>query len=518
MKRPAVWLVVVCLGALMFRLLLLPLAQHPGIADPTHYYNLGQRLLDGHGFTIDYIWAFHRPYEQIEHPEDHWMPMTGLTAAVSMALFGRSHMGAVVLFAFVGALTPALAYAASRRLHLSPSDALLAALLCAVVPELVLNSLRTDTTILNAFWLGLGLLAAAVALERQQARWYALAGLFAGLAYLVRIDALSMIPAIGLLVVVYWVMGQIQPRWKVFVALMLPAVAIVTVLPWLLRNLEVHGRIGGSDIFQSFLYVDFRDLYRYDNPPTVAEFFERQTPAQIVNRRLFELTASSRLMLVMLTDSLALMVVGGVVFLFARQDRQRLVQLAPMGVTLGVLLISYPILMTTHNQGGSFKKAYLSLVPLTVPIGIYGLAQVVPNVKVRTGVAFVAAALMAMSSFELVRDQNRFVNSYVAMMQQVVQMMETLPDTNDDGRIVLMTQDPFVLRYLGYQGVQFPFEDRDTIAYVARRYSVDYLLMPSARPALEPLERGQEQDARFQPMTDALGRQMPFWRFRALSD
>jgi hypothetical protein len=223
-------------------------------------------------------------------------------------------------------------------------------------------------------------------------------------------------------------------------------------------------------------------------------------------------------MLVMLTDGLALMVVGGVAFLAVHRDRQRLVQLAPLGVTLGLFLLFYPILIPIANQGGSFKKAYLSLVPLIVPIGIYGLAQVVPNVKVRTGVAFVAAALMAMSAFELVRDQNRFVNSYVSMMQQVVQMMETLPDTNDDGRIVLMTQDPFVLRYLGYQGVQFPFEDRDTIAYVAQRYGVDYLLMPSARPALEPLERGQEQDARFQPMTDALGRQMPFWRFRALSD
>jgi hypothetical protein len=511
-QSPLLWLALICAGAFAFRFALLPLAQHPGIGDPNHYFNLGQRLLDGHGFTIDYIWAFNRPYEQIEHPEDFWMPATGAVAAASMALFGRDHAGALALFVVVGALTPLVAYAAARRLQLSPREALMAAVLCAVVPELVLNSLRTDTTILYTLSIGLALLAASVALERQQWGWYAAAGVFAGLAYLVRADAPMMILAAGLLVGWRWLRGGFVPCWTVLKALALPVAALIVVAPWFLRNLSELGQVGGADLSQLFLRVEFNDLYRFDNPVTLSEFLERQTVPQIISRRVFELTAAARMMLLLLTDGLALGVIGGGVLLVLHRERERLGRLAPVMLTLGLFLLFYPVLIPTANQGGSFKKAYLSLVPLIVPIALYGLRRAVPDGRLRAGIVLITAGLMAMSAFELVRDQNRFVNAFIATMERVVATLETLPDTNGDGRLIVMTQDPFVLRYMGYQGVQFPFEDRDTIHYVAQRYGVDYLLMPSARPALELLERGDEQDDRFMFVTNVPNTSMSFWQ------
>ncbi len=511
-KQAHRWLVLICVGAFVFRLALLPIAQHPGIGDPNHYYNLGQRLLDGHGFTIDYIWAFNRPYEQIEHPEDFWMPATGAVTALSMALFGRAHSGALALFMVVGAVVPLVAYAAARRLELSVAGSLASALLASLVPELVLNSLRTDTTILFTLCAGGALLATSIALERHRARWYALAGLLAGCAYLVRADAPLIVLAAGLLVGWRWLRGAIQPRRRVMVALALPIVTLIVVAPWLLRNVAELGTWSSADLGQLLLRVQFDDLYRYDNPITTAEFFERQTVPQIVSKRLFELAAAARLMLVLLTDVVALAVVGGGLMLLAQRDWQRLGRLAPLIVTLGLFVLFYPILIPTASQGGSFKKAYLALVPLIVPIAIYGLWRAVPEAKLRASVVLITAGLMAMSAFELVRDQNRFVNGFIATMEQVVSVLETLPDTNDDGQLIVMTQDPFVLRYLGYRSVQFPFEDRDTIFYVAQRYSVDYLLMPSARPALEPLERGDEQDDRFEFVTHVLGTRNSIWR------
>lgn len=511
-KSPLFWLALICMGAFAFRLALLPMAQHPGIGDPNHYFNLGQRLLDGHGFTIDYIWAFNRPYEQIEHPEDFWMPATGAVAAASMTLFGRDHAGALGLFVVVGALTPLVAYAAGRRLQLSPVEALMATLLCAVVPELVLNSLRTDTTILYTLSIGLALLTTSVALERSGWGWYALAGVFAGLAYLVRADAPLMILAAGLLVGWRWLRGGFVPRWAVLKALALPVAALIVVAPWFLRNLSELGQVGGADLTQLFLRVEFNDLYRFDNPVTLSEFLERQTVPQIISRRVFELAAAARMLLLLLTDGLALGVIGGGLLLVLHRERERLGRLAPVMLTLGLFLLFYPVLIPTANQGGSFKKAYLSLVPLIVPIAIYGLRRAVPDGRLRGGIVLITAGLMAMSAFELVRDQNRFVNGFIATMERVVATLETLSDTNNDGRLIVMTQDPFVLRYLGYQGVQFPFEDRETILLVAERYGVDYLLMPSARPALEPLERGDEQDDRFEWVTDVPGTRNAFWR------
>ncbi len=263
---------------------------------------------------------------------------------------------------------------------------------------------------------------------------------------------------------------------------------------------------------QLFLRVEFNDLYRFDNPVTLSEFLERQTVSQIVSRRLFEVAAALRLMTALLKDGVTLLLAVGLWTLWRQRSKSAIGRLMPLAVTLGLLLIFYPVLIPTANQGGSFKKAYLSLVPLIVPIAIYGLRRAVPESRLRAGVVFIIAALMAMSAFELVRDQNRFVNSFIASMERVVSVLETLPDTNDDGRLIVMTQDPFVLRYLGYQGVQFPFEDRDTIFYVAQRYGVDYLLMPSARPALEPLETGDEQDDRFEFVTNVRRTNYTFWR------
>ncbi|XWX02581.1 glycosyltransferase family 39 protein [Aggregatilineales bacterium SYSU G02658] len=511
-KRPLFWLGVICGAAFLFRLALLPLAQHPGIGDPNHYYNLGQRLLDGHGFTIDYIWAFIFQYERIEHPEDHWMPLTGLLTAASMSLFGREHTGAVVLFALVGALLPALAYLAARRLDLEPSEALAAALLTSVVPELVLNSLRTDTTILNAVFVGAALLALSHALESDDVRWYALTGALAGLAYLVRTDSLLIVGTAGLLVVWRWLSGRTLPRWRILLTLVLPLAALIVAAPWLIRNVVETGQATTPALRYFFLKMDFRELYSYTSIPTLETLLNDYSLADLLYRRLFELAAALRLMTALLKDGVTLLLAVGLWTLWRQRSKSAVGRLMPIAVTLGLLLIFYPVLIPIGNQGGSFKKAYLSLVPLIVPIAIYGLRRAVPEVRLRAGVVLITTALMAMSAFELVRDQNRFVNTFIASMERVVSVLETLPDTNDDGRLIVMTQDPFVLRYLGYQGVQFPFEDRDTIFYVAQRYGVDYLLMPSARPALEPIETGDEQDERFEFVTNVARTNYTFWR------
>ncbi|MCC6803206.1 MAG: hypothetical protein IT319_10000, partial [Anaerolineae bacterium] len=92
-------LLLICLAALAFRVpLLLIFVHYPGIADPTHYYNMGVRLVEGHGFTIDYIWQYSLPPASIVHPEEHWMPLTAILAAAPMALFGESARIALIPF------------------------------------------------------------------------------------------------------------------------------------------------------------------------------------------------------------------------------------------------------------------------------------------------------------------------------------------------------------------------------------------------------------------------------------
>src|SRR5690606_36957500 len=152
LMKPHYKLLLICAVALALRLVVLALfVRFPGIADPNHYYNMGIRLVEGHGFTIDYIWQYNIPPESLVHPEEHWMPLTAVAAALPMQMFGVGVSQALLLFALVGSMLPVLTYWMSRQLDLSEHTALFSAATTAFLPEFVLNSVRTDTTILCAF-------------------------------------------------------------------------------------------------------------------------------------------------------------------------------------------------------------------------------------------------------------------------------------------------------------------------------------------------------------------------------
>ena len=75
MRFPLRWFGLILTAGVLVRLILALFAQHPGISDPNHYYNLAQSLLEGRGFVIDYIWQYHRPPADVTHPIDYWMPL-----------------------------------------------------------------------------------------------------------------------------------------------------------------------------------------------------------------------------------------------------------------------------------------------------------------------------------------------------------------------------------------------------------------------------------------------------------
>ncbi len=75
-----------------------------------------------------------------------------------------------------------------------------------------------------------------------------------------------------------------------------------------------------------------------------------------------------------------------------------------------------------------------------------------------------------------------------------------------------MSEDPFVMAYFGLSSIVYPMPDRDTVVEVAQRYTVDYLIMPSGRPALDALISGEAEDGRFAFVADIPGTHLQFWR------
>jgi 4-amino-4-deoxy-L-arabinose transferase-like glycosyltransferase len=504
MKRPHLFLLLIVLGGLGLRLAALPFLHFMGINDPNHYYNLALRLLHGEGFTLDYLWHFSLNTESLYTPFEFWQPMAGLLAAGSMWLFGEGIWQAILPFAILGALLPLVSYFAAKQFEVSEESALFVTAASSLLPEFFVNSLHTDTLIPNALFIGVMMISLVKTLQGGAWRFVILSGIFAGLAYLTRGDTVLFIPMLVVTLLAYWLWGRkdvLHPHWwRVF---FIPLIAIVLLSPWLWRNYTVLGHpLGASNLTDLMFYSDFRDHYNYQREFSFETLLAQQSVSDMLQKRLLEGTAASKMMVDTLGGLLAVAMLGGLLSLLYQRDKKRLLSLAPTIILLGGIAFAYIVLMPIANQGGSYKKSYLSLVPLLLPLAAYALDRVVQNLAHKTTVIVLTCFLLAQAAGAAILADIRLNNNYLSFIRNVAMELETLPDTNGDGEIILMTQDPFVFRYFGYRALQIPMEDRDTIMEVAERYQADYLLFPAGRPSLDVIHDGKEIDNRFVPVVN----------------
>lgn len=489
-------LFAIVLGGLAFRLFLLPLVQNPGINDPAHYFNLGRRLAQGQGFTIDYVWHYSRMPVEIVHATDHWLPLTGVAAAIGMAVGGVHVQAALALFVLAGSLTPLLAYLAARQLEQSRSCALIAAALAAFLPEFVWNSLRTDTTILNLVLIASAFLIFNRAIERQSRIGIALSGALFGLAYLTRNDAIVLVAVLLAFMLLARAKGWTSAR-RSDLALFVAAFAL-SIAPWLLRNMYEIGSIGSPQTGRMPFMVEPTDLYAYGLPINLESMLQRQSAGQLLEKRIFELGAALKQMAVALQLPLVFLPPAGAAWLYANNHRKTLLGLAPIFAWIAAILIVYPILMPVHNQGGSFKKLFISILPLLIPLGAIALDKLIQRRALRVALLLASLVWPAWSSYDLVRRETAAADTFYGSMQVLADALAELPDVTGDGEIRLMSQNPYVLSVFGYSSVVTPLANREDTLALARLFEIDYLQMPAARPALDPLYLGVETDPRFQ--------------------
>ena len=387
-------LLTIVLAGLIFRLFLLLYIQDPGLNDPLHYYNLGRRLANGHGFTIDYIWHYSRLPQDLVHPIDHWMPMAGLASAMGIRLAGENPRAALIVFLLAGAMLPGLVFVATKQLNQPDSTALIAASFSALLPDFVWNSLRTDTTIINMVLVCAALLLLNSALRSKHKASFLLCGFAAGLAYLTRNDSLLILPvlAAGSFIYIRRSSQRSSAREATIGVFIVLLTFILTVAPWLIRNLHETGSLGSAETSRMFFMVEHYDHYAYGLPITLESMFERHTLIELASKRIFELLAAVKQAMISLDLPLVVLVPISLIWLLKERERDRLLQLAPALFWLLAIVIAYPILLPLKSQAGSFEKAYLTILPLFIPLGAMTIERVLHGRVVKW--SFVAASLL----------------------------------------------------------------------------------------------------------------------------
>lgn len=484
----------ILLAALIVRFIVAVVAPHPGISDSNHYYNLARNLADGRGFVIDYIWQYHTPPLDVTHPTDYWMPLPALAPAVMLSLFPDQLLAALIPSVIVGTLIIALTYALAAHVGLGVDARILAMLGVVFLPEFVLNSARTDTTLLYVLFVGVAALMLYRGMNGQPWALF-IAGMAAGLAQLSRQDAIMLAPAFVLTVIAYWRWGDWPLPWRHL--LLIPLGWVLVLSPWLVRNYQTFGYLLPSGAGRTLFMTSFIDQFTYGRDLTLDHYLSWGW-GNILSNIAVQALANVRMSYLLLDVLMPVTAFIGLGLIVARRERKILLMVVFPTLAVVGLFLSYSFLTPFHTQGGSFKKSYMLLIPFLSVVSAYAITQLIANRRLMFAVGWVGALFMLANAFQLIRSDFTLARAFNQSNADFVAEVAQYGDVNGDGEIIIMTQDPFMINYHGYRALMIPSDPRDMILEAAYRYNVDYIQMPADRAALDELYDGSQTDPRLE--------------------
>ena len=294
MSRREAWLsaALVAVAAIAVRLWAATVITFPRPEDTAYYVGVARNLLDGRGLVSDAIWSFGTPPLQFPRPAfEVWLPLPTFLEAIPMALLGTTFRAAQWASILEGALVAVLAWrlaadvATERSMPIGRARtlALGTGLTVAVYLPLVLHSVLPDSTMpFAALVLAVCLLAGRIArapnrIRATDRRVLALGALL-GVAALTRSEAIWL--GLGWLIVAHGISrdaGTGRGGWLRLVAgAAVPA--LIVYATWAVRDWLAFGNPLPGQALTNALYLTGRDVFAWQDPPTLARYLAAGLP------------------------------------------------------------------------------------------------------------------------------------------------------------------------------------------------------------------------------------------------
>ena len=473
--------------ALAARALAAMLVDYPPYGDPAYYQLVAERLAGGHGFTVPVLWSFlevggRLPAEpMLPVPSNgHWMPLTSIVAAGSIALVGDWlspwRAGQLPMVVIGAALVPATYYI-SRDLWASRFGAWVAALLVlAAGPLLVMTPLVDAFVVFGAAG------AAAIWSSTRAVRvarpgpWLVLAGACVGLATLARVDGLllAVAPATAWAQRRDWAWWPVRIGWG---AASLVA-ALVVLGPWLARDLDVFGSPLPSAGGHTLWITSYNQQFSIASDPTPAGYLAWGA-GNIIGSKLSawgELVGRTAVLL------------GGLFvlpFAFGLWRERGRRELRPFLVYFVVMFLAMGAVFTFHAPKGAFYHSSLGWLPFAAGLAVANLGSAAnaagrawPFLRRSATHRFLAVAGLAGAFVLSLAGSAVLIGQWSdahARLRQAAQFLAADPGA------VVMAYDPAALHALtGNPGVAPPFDRFPVIGQVVRAYDVRWVVVTLA--------------------------------------
>ena len=475
--------------ALLVRAVLVATYPDPAYPDSYYYVDVAKALHDGHGLNIDFVWIFAEVGGAIPAnptlpiPSNaHWLPLSSILQAGSLALFGDTPYALGVPMALIGALSAPLTWLIAREAGARRSVQLGAGLLAAVPaagtvfmgqPE---NFALLHPLVAATLWL------TARGLKGDM-KSYVAAGFLVGLASIARNDGFLVGGAVGLVFIgdrlVAWRVGR-APRIPLAAAVGCIAMYLIVITPWWVRQLETFGSLSPTAASGRALWI--RTMAEWNSITTPA------TPAWFFDQGLGPLIQSRILGLVAAIGNFAVVICSIVLLTFVLIGawlRRRSPDFAPWFVYAFIVFAGAAILWPVHVPGGAFIHSSIGLGPHAYVLALEGVAVLVawiarrrPSWDAATATPVFIGAIVALTIATAPLFAVGVRASWDAKRQDRIALATAMDGLGIGPNERVLSIDAAGYKYwTGRPGVVTPDDPIETIESVAAAYQTRWLIL-----------------------------------------
>lgn len=508
-------------------------AKHAGHADPSYYFQTARNLVQGRGFTNDFIWHFLVLPPAIHHyAGDYWQPLPSFLLALPMWITGDDSLvvavSASIIAATLGTISSGFLAWNLTRQHLIAG---MTVALVALLPRIGYFSVQAESV---PFYLLFVMTALALATWRRGGTWRWIGvGAFAGAAWLCRNDGLLVVLVLGASMVLAlpraWRVGRSavyqQLRW-----ILAYGVSVLAVLaPWLVENERAMHRLLPPTTQLPFLQ-QYEQLFEVDRHSGLHDIFAAGVWKAVVFRwdtgfKLYRVTLKS------MGSTLTWVLVGlallNLIALFPAWRRRRKrkqaesAAVAAVGTTeavddveagpatevvepdeaapeleparwrfragwptvagCGLTVFLFDVIVSPiASLGGAWARSYAAYLPILVIAALLGVSRL-PWGRTLGWSAMIVVLIWplfgAVSPAALAVGRNNGFGDDVLQYADLITKAEAMQPG------VIMTREPWeVTENTGYPSIQIPDNDFCTVAAIAKRYGATVFITHESRP------------------------------------
>ncbi len=477
----------------------------PAYPDSFYYVNVARELAAGHGLSVDFIWIFAEVGARIPAvptlpiPSNaHWLPLASFLQAPFIAVLGPTAVASALPGVLIGSLAAPLTWVIARDAGSRPNAAAAAGVLIAIPGAATVFMAQPET-----FGIVMPLVAATLWASsrglRGEHRWFAVAGLLAGVMALARNDGVLLASTLGLI----WIADRVRvwrslrrlptgqaaerPAIPVTAGLIALGLFLLVIGPWWARQLAVFGSISPTSASGAALWIrDFREWNSIVAEPSLGSFLA-QGAGPIVASRLAGLTSALTIFAVLVCSVVLVpfLLVGTV-------SRRRDPAFQPWLVYTFVVFAGATLLYPVHVPGGTFIHTAIGLAPHAAILSVAGILVLVEwlSARRRTWNRDAASNVFLWGVVALVVGVGVVFGRPVqvawdAARQPRIALAAELErlGVGDDERILSI--DAGGIKYwTGHPGVVTPDDPIEVIEAVARAYSIRWIVIERSDAAM----------------------------------